>query len=79
MPVTKREEATTQGFCKILGRTLRLRESLLLVLIQFQFQSHYHLSRWGGGGRLFGFDWGGGGGGVGTLIRGWAFINFFCL
>ena len=57
MPVTKREEATTQGFCKILGGTLRLRESLLLVLIQFQFQSHYHLSRWGGGGRLFGFDW----------------------
>ena len=74
MPVTKGEEATTQGFCKILGRTLRLRESLLLVLIQFQ--SHYHSSRWGEGGRLFGFDWEG----VGwALIRGWAFINFFYL
>ena len=35
MPVTKREEVTKQGFCKILGRTLRLRGSLLLVLIQF--------------------------------------------
>ena len=57
MPVTKREEATMQGFCKILRRILRLRESLLLVLIQFQFQSHYHLSLWGGGGRLYGFDW----------------------
>ena len=78
MPVTKREEATTQGFCKILGRTLRLRESLLLVLIQFQFQSLYHSSRWGGGGRLFGFDWEGEGLGW-ALIRGWAFINFFCL
>ena len=69
MPVTKREEATTQGFCKIFGRTLHLRESLLLVLIQFQFQSLYHSSRWGGGGRLFGFDWDGGGVGVGTYSR----------
>ena len=34
MPVTKREEVTKQGFCKILGRTLRLRGSLLLVLIR---------------------------------------------
>ena len=49
MPVTKRK-VTKQGFCKILGRTLRLWGSLLLVLIQFQFQSfiqfqfqsHYH-------------------------------------
>ena len=56
MPVTKREEATRQVFCKILGRTLHLWESLLLVLIEFQFQSHYHSSRWGGGGRLFEFD-----------------------
>ena len=39
MPVTKREEVTKQGFCKILGRTLRRRGSLLLVLIQFQIQS----------------------------------------
>ena len=57
MPVTKREEVTKQGFCKILGRTLRLRGSLLLVLIQFQFQSHCHSSRWGGGGRLTEFYW----------------------
>ena len=34
MPVTKREEVTKQGFCKTLGRTLRLRGSLLLVLIR---------------------------------------------
>ena len=78
MPVKKREEVTKQGFCKILGRTLRLRGSLLLVLIQFQFQSDYRSSRWGGGGRLFefyreeeGVEW--------ALIRGWALINFFCL
>ena len=35
MVITKREHATKQGFCKILWRKLRLRESLLLVLIQF--------------------------------------------
>ena len=56
MSVTKREEVTKQGFFKILGRTLRLWGSLLLVLIQFQFQSHYHSSGWGGRGRLFEFD-----------------------
>ena len=80
MPVTKREEVTKQGFCKILGRTLRLRGSLLLVLIQFQFQSHYRSSRWGGrlfeAGRLLTFSafrmgaysrW--------ALIRGWALIR----
>jgi len=37
MPVTKREEVTKQGFCKILGRTLRHRVSLLLVLFNFNF------------------------------------------
>ena len=77
MPVTKREEATTQGFCKILGRTLRLRESLLLVLIQFQFQSHYHLSRVGVGTYLGligkGRGWGG------QLFEAGNFINYFCL
>ena len=57
MLMTKREEVTKQGFCKILWRKLRLRGSLLLVLIQFQFQSHIHSSGWGGGGRLFEFDW----------------------
>ena len=35
MVITKREHATKQGFCKIVWRNLRLRESLLLVLIQF--------------------------------------------
>ena len=46
MLITKREEGTKQGFCKILWRKLRLRGRLLLVLIQFQ--SHCHLSLWGG-------------------------------
>ena len=78
MPVTKREEVTKQGFCKILGRTLRLRGGLLLVLIQFQFQCYYHSNGWGGRGRLFQFDWEGEGVGW-ALIRGWALINFFCL
>ena len=69
MPVTKREEVTKQGFCKILRRTLRPRGSLLLVLFQFQFQSHYHSSGRGGGGRLFDFYWEGEGVGR-VLIRG---------
>ena len=65
MPVTKREEVTEQGFCKILGRTLRLRGSLLLVLIRL-FEA----------GRLLTFStfrmgaysrW--------ALIRGWALIR----
>ena len=37
MPVTKHEEVTKQGLCKILRRTLRLRGSLLLVLFNFNF------------------------------------------
>ena len=55
MVITKLEDVTRQGSCKILWRKLRLRGSLLLVLIQFQFkfQSHFHSSGWGGGGRLF--------------------------
>jgi len=76
MPLTKCEEVTKQGYCKILGRTLHLRGSLLLVLIQFQ--SQYHSSGWGGGGRLFEFDWEEEGVGW-ALIRGWALINFFYL
>ena len=35
--ITKREEVTKQGFCKIRRRKLRPRGSLLLLLIQFQF------------------------------------------
>ena len=35
MLITKREDVTKPGFCKILWRKLRLRRSLLLVLIQF--------------------------------------------
>ena len=45
MLITKREEVTKQGFCKILWRKLRPRGSLLLEFIQS--------SGWGGGGRLF--------------------------
>ena len=50
MLITKREEVTKQGFCKILWRKLRPQGSLLLELI--------HLIGWGGGECLFEFDWG---------------------
>ena len=46
--MTKREEVTKQGFCKILWRKLRPLGSLLLEFI--------HSSGWGGGERLFEFD-----------------------
>ena len=49
MLITKREEVTKQGFCKILWRKLRPRGSLLLEFI--------HSGGWGGGERLFEFDW----------------------
>ena len=49
MLITKREEVTKQGFCKILRRKLRPRGNLLLEFI--------HSSGWGGGERLFEFDW----------------------
>ena len=49
MLITKSEEVTKQGFCKILSRKLRPRGSLLLEFI--------HSSGWGGGERLFEFDW----------------------
>ena len=45
MLITKREEVTKQGFCKILWRKLLPRESVLLEFI--------HSSGWGGGERLF--------------------------
>ena len=45
MLITKREEVTKQDFCKILGRKLPPRGSLLLELI--------HSSGLGGGERLF--------------------------
>ena len=35
MVITKREDVTRQGFCKILWRKLRLRGSLLLIVLQF--------------------------------------------
>ena len=35
MVLTKREDVTKQGFCKMLQRKVRLRGSLLLVFIQF--------------------------------------------
>ena len=47
--ITKREEVTKQGFCKILWRKLCPRGSLLLEFI--------HSSEWGGGEHLFEFDW----------------------
>ena len=49
MLITKREEVTMKGFCKILWRKLRPRGSLLLEFI--------HSSGLGGGERLFEFDW----------------------
>ena len=49
MLITKREEVTNRGFCKILGRKLRPRGSLLLEFI--------HSIGWGGGERLFEFEW----------------------
>ena len=54
--MTKREEVTKQGFCKILWRKLRPLGSLLLEFI--------HSSGWGGGERLFEFDWEGEGVGL---------------
>ena len=49
MLITKREEVTKQGFCKILWRKLCPRGSLLLEFI--------HSSGWGGGKRLFEIAW----------------------
>ena len=49
MLITKRADVTKQGFCKILGRKLRPRGSLLLEFIPS--------SGWGGGERVFEFDW----------------------
>ena len=50
MVITKLEDVTKQGFCKILCRKLCARgRSLLLEFI--------HPSKWGGGERLFEFDW----------------------
>ena len=59
MLMTKREEVTKQGFCKILLRKRRPLGSLLLEFI--------HSSGWGGGERLFEFDWEGEG--VGAYSR----------
>ena len=52
MVITKLEDVTKQGFCKILCRKLRLRGSLLLVLIHFFIRLGGE-RRWGWGGRLF--------------------------
>ena len=55
MEITKREDVTKQGFCKLplLWRKLRLRGSLFIISVLIQFQSHCHPSGWGEGGRLF--------------------------
>ena len=60
--MAKREDVTKQGFCKILGKKLCLRGSLLLVLIQF-----FWGVGWGGGGHFFEFKWEWGG--VGAYSR----------
>ena len=49
MLITRGEEVTKQGLCKILWRKLCPRESLFLEFI--------HSSGLGGGERLFDFDW----------------------
>ena len=49
MLITKGDEVTKQGFCKILWRKLSPRGSLLLEFIQS--------GGWGGGEHLFEFDW----------------------
>ena len=74
MVITKVEDVTRQGSCKILWRKLRLRGSLLLVLIQFLGGVRGKGVGWGG--RLLTFSafrmgaysrW--------ALIRGWALIR----
>ena len=80
MLITKREEVTKQGFCKILWRKLRLREGLLLSLIRLLLEFFLEGVGWGGrlfeAGRLLTFSafsmgaysrW--------ALIRGWAIIR----
>ena len=37
MAITKREDVTKHGSCKILSRKLQLRGSILLVLVLIQF------------------------------------------
>ena len=59
MLITKREEVTKQGFCKILWRKLGPQGSLFLEFI--------HSSGGGGGEHLFEFDWEEEG--VGTYLR----------
>ena len=72
MLITKRQDVTKPGFCKILWRKLRLRRSLLLVLIQFFLAEGGggggvgRGNGWCGSGLLFEFEWEGGGLGVGA-------------
>ena len=85
MVITKREDVTKQGSCKILWRKLHLRESLLLVLVLIQFLGGgvgvvaYPSLGWGGGlfeaGRLLTFSaFGMSAYSRWALIRGWALI-----
>ena len=59
MLITKREDVTMQGFCKILWRKLHLRGSLLLVLIHFLVfgVGEGRGVGWGWGEGLFEFEW----------------------
>ena len=68
MVLTKREEVTKQGFCKILRRKLRPRGGLLFEFI--------HSSGSGGGECLFEFDWEKG---VGACSRLGAYLLFLPL
>ena len=66
MAITKREDVTKQGSCKILSRKLQLRGSILFVLVLIQFWGAVvgvvaYLSLSGRG-----VGW--------ALIRGWALI-----
>ena len=92
MLITKREEVTKQGFCKILWRKLRSQGSLVLELfysfkwLEWGWALIWVWLGWGGGGRLFEagsllyfYDFGMGAYSRWALIRGWALIRIITL
>ena len=77
MVTTKREDVTMQSFCKILKKTPSSGKSLISTYSIFfcvgggtgvGVGAYFSLS---GKGRVVRCGW--------ALIRGWVFINFFCL